>query len=73
MTPDPAVMSPQKRKYAILIEITQHVDRIRGFTTMRYINPRFTYLLTVAVTIKPFVSEVSASAKYLEKFPCAWL
>ena len=22
-----------------------HVQRIRGFTTMRYINPRFTYLL----------------------------
>ena len=23
-----------------------HVQRIRGFTTMRYINLRFTYLLT---------------------------
>ena len=28
----------------------QLVQRIRGFTTMRYINPRFTYLLTYCTT-----------------------
>jgi len=35
--------------YVVEIEITHHTlsfKRIRGFTTMRYIKLRFTYLLT---------------------------
>jgi len=40
----------QAPKDVFVCSVLIHVQRIRGFTTMRHINLRFTYLLTYLLT-----------------------